>query len=438
MKNYRMLIPIVLAVILVASWYMLISNTSKEEERYQQYLTEARHQAKMGVPIKAVENYTEAMKIKKSPELYAEVAKLLKTQGKPAVYLSWCEAFMNDYAKEPLAYESLLEAYYRGKDYESCFDVITRAKKRNVSSPYLTQIETQLKYEFSLDYNTYVDVGVFSNNYCAVKKKESWGFVTRFGEQRIYCKYEAVGAFTQAGYASVVSDGSAYLINKKGEKSLGTNIPYLRFGQLVDDLVPAQREDGRYLYLNSRMETAFGDYEYATSFNGGIAAVKNNGQWYFINANGEKAFDGVFRDVILDEKEIAFRADRAFVSDDGKNDYYMIDSAGKRVGNLTFEGAKTFASEGPAAVQIEGKWCFVNTSGERTSSEHTYEAARSYQNDLAAVQINGKWGFVDRNESIAIEPQFEGAKDFNEKGSCFVKIGDSWQLLKLYRLNREE
>ena len=31
-----------------------------------------------------------------------------------------------------------------------------------------------------------------------------------------------------------------------------------------------------------------------------------------------------------------------------------------------------------------------------------------------------------------------GAKDFNEKGSCFVKVGDKWQLLKLYRLNRED
>ena len=34
--------------------------------------------------------------------------------------------------------------------------------------------------------------------------------------------------------------------------------------------------------------------------------------------------------------------------------------------------------------------------------------------------------------------QFFGAKDFSEKGSCFIQTGDKWQLLKLYRLNREE
>ena len=59
-------------------------------------------------------------------------------------------------------------------------------------------------------------------------------------------------------------------------------------------------------------------------------------------------------------------------------------------------------------------------------------------NGLAAVCIDGKWGFVDTDENIVIEPQFSGAKDFNEKGSCFVCVGNKWQLLKLYRLNREE
>lgn len=437
MKNYRMLIPAVLAVLLVASWYMLVSNNKKEEDKYQQFLTEARFQAEMGVPVRAVENYTEALRIKKSPELYDEVARYLKEQGKTSVHLSWCETFLNEYPKEPMAYDRLLEAYYAGKDYESCFDMIQRAKKRHVSSDYLTEIETALMYEFTLDYNTYVDVGVFSNNYCAVKKKEAWGFVTRFGEQRIYCKYQAVGAYTQSGYASVLKDGEAYFINKKGEKILGTNVPYLRFGQLVQDLVPAQKEDGRYLYLNSRMEDAFGDYEYASSFNSGIAAVKDKGEWFFIDTSGNKLFGATYRGVILDEKEIAFRAERAFVSDDGTN-YYMIDAAGNRVGNLVFEDAKTFASQEPAAVKMEGKWCFVTVSGERTSKERTYEDARSFQNDLAAVCVDGKWGFVDTKEDIAIEPQFDGAKDFNEKGSCFIKKGEEWQLLKLYRLNRED
>ena len=66
-----------------------------------------------------------------------------------------------------------------------------------------------------------------------------------------------------------------------------------------------------------------------------------------------------------------------------------------------------------------------------------YDDARSYTNGLAAVCINGKWGFVDEKENVVIEPQFTDAKDFNEKGSCFIKTENKWQLLKLYRLNRE-
>lgn len=54
------------------------------------------------------------------------------------------------------------------------------------------------------------------------------------------------------------------------------------------------------------------------------------------------------------------------------------------------------------------------------------------------MKIDGKWGFVDSNEELKIPAEFFGAKDFNEKGSCFVMTGDKWQLLKLYRINREE
>ena len=80
---------------------------------------------------------------------------------------------------------------------------------------------------------------------------------------------------------------------------------------------------------------------------------------------------------------------------------------------------------------------FIDKDAKRLSDK-TYEEARSYSNGLAAVKISGKWGFVDTDENVVIEQQFFGAKDFSEKGSCFIQTGDKWQLLKLYRLNREE
>ena len=176
------------------------------------------------------------------------------------------------------------------------------------------------------------------------------------------------------------------------------------------------------------------EYEYASTFNNGVAAVKKSGKWQIINSDFKVITEG-YLDVVVDEKQIAFRNDRLFVSnEDGK--YIMIDKDGRQIGKLTFENARVFAGEGATAVCIGGQWSFINKDGQLISDKK-YDEARGFSSGLAAVCLNEKWGFVDENEAIVIEPQFFGAKDFNEKGSCFVKTGDKWQLLKLYRLNRE-
>ena len=68
--------------------------------------------------------------------------------------------------------------------------------------------------------------------------------------------------------------------------------------------------------------------------------------------------------------------------------------------------------------------------------------ARMYEELCSGMNMSPKEHlsktFTCDNENVVIEPQFFGAKEFNEKGSCFVLTGDKWQLLKLYRLNREE
>ena len=146
-------------------------------------------------------------------------------------------------------------------------------------------------------------------------------------------------------------------------------------------------------------------------------------------------FGETYSDVKIDEEAIAFINERAFVSENNGK-YVMINNKGEKVGDMEFDDALPFSGSGPAAVKLENNWCFVDSSGALVSDKK-YEDARSFAWGMAAVQIDGKWGFVDTSENVVIEPQFSGAKDFNGKGSCFVLTGEKWQLLKLYRLNRE-
>ena len=437
MKNYRKILPIALIVLLVTSWYMMISTVAKTNNSYKNYIKEARKFAEQGITKYAIENYEAAISINSTPSVYNEVAQYYKEQKKNDEYLDWSERFLEEYPTEEMAYDCILDAYLLQKDYESCYDIIFTADRRNISTDYIKKTREKIKYFYKMDINTYDDVGVFSNNLCPIKSNDLWGFANRFGEQRIICKYLQVGSYTKSGVVSVVNaDGDAYYIDNSGSKVMVSKDKYKSFGLLVDNILAAEKPNGKYVYLNNEFEKLFGEYDFASTMNYGIAAVKIGSHWKLIDDEGKEITKSDFLDIKLDEKQIAFRNDRAFVSA-SKGKYIMVDNKGNQVGKLEFEDAKPFASESYAAVKINGKWCFVDKKGKLVSKEK-YDDARSYNNGLAAVCIDGKWGFVDEKEKIVIKPKFFDAKDFNEKGSCFVNTGNKWTLLKLYRLNREE
>lgn len=435
MKNYRLLVPIVLALLLVVSWYRLISAKAESNEEYNAYITQAREYAEKGITKYALNYYNLALEARPSVDLYVEVAQYYKAQDKPKEFLSWAELALSNYPTDAKAYDCALEAYMLAEDYELCYDIIEMAMKRGVSSSYLTKIENQIQYYYCLDFNTYDDVGNYSNNYCAVMDEEKWGFVDRYGELRVSCRYPIVGAYTKSNFVSVVNkDGEAYFIDKSGSKVLVFDKKYVEFGLLADDMIAAKTDEGTYEYIKQDGTVLLKGFEYASTMNGGVATIVEDGKWYLINTEGKKITEQAFESVVLDEKNIVQRNGRIFVKN-SDNKYIMLDSEGKQIGKETYEDAKLFSSSSYAAVKVDGQWAFIDKDGKYLSNKR-YEDARSFNNGLAAVKINGKWGFVDEKEELCIDAIYDGAKDFNEKGSCFVKIGDTWKLLKIYRLNR--
>ena len=453
MKKYRAIIPVILIAALAASWYVLISDAGKQEELYQSHLSVARRYAQDGLTRKAIENYEAALQIRATPEIYGEIIDYYKQQKNTREYLVWCEQYMETYPKNPEAYEGMLEVYYEEQDYESCYDVILLAEQKKVSSPRMEEIEENIRYAYTFGYSTYADVGIYSNNYCPVRKKKNWGYVDRFGIIRLSSQYQEAGYFTQSGYAPIIdAENKVYFIDKSGEKVIGVSGEYKRFGILVGDIFPAEKSNGKYVYLRQNTQKAYfasGDntsgvhdsfvevsdeFDFASAFNQEMAAVQKNGQWEVINLSFEQIGSN-YADVKLDEKQIAVRNGVYFAAET-KGQYKMYNSSGKPVNDQIYEDVKLFLGEEPTAVKAKGRWYFIDSQG-NALSDKTYDDARPFSNGLAAVCNAGQWGFVDQNETVVITEQFADSKDFNAKGSCFVKVGDEWQLLKLYRLNRE-
>lgn len=76
-------------------------------------------------------------------------------------------------------------------------------------------------------------------------------------------------------------------------------------------------------------------------------------------------------------------------------------------------------SEGFKAVRIDGKWGFVNMSGEQVIPPE-YDYVRSFHDGLAMVKRSGKWGYIDWFGDVLIPIEFDEVTNFKD-GYAFVK-----------------
>lgn len=436
MKKYRKWFPLIMVLLMVLSWYMLISGKKETADNYNALIESARANAQKTLTKQALNDYEAAMEIKDNTDLWDEVLEYLWNRKEKELYYKWCNNYLEKYPYSVSAYEFILRGYVNDKKYTDTWDYLDTAEKRGVTSDYIENVRKELRYEYAFDVGTYSDVSVYNNNFCAVNNAKYWGYVNRKGGRAIASQFVSAGLFSSKGYAPVKDqDGEVYYIDKTGDKVMVCEEPCLDLGFYIENCFAVKKANGKYVYMNNDWQELSEEYDFASTMNGGVAAVCIGKEWTLIGQDFKELSSNHFSNVKFDEKGICYRNERCFASETADS-YVMIDNQGNKIGDLSFADAKIFYSGDPAAVKIDDKWCFVNKEGE-LNSDKKYDDARSFCNELAAVCINGKWGFVNTDEELVIAAEFDDAKDFNDLGSCFVKQGENWKLIKLYRLNRE-
>lgn len=120
----------------------------------------------------------------------------------------------------------------------------------------------------------------------------------------------------------------------------------------------------------------------------------------------------------------AFHEDRAIVKDPERDEYFLVDLSGKRVGeepfgyagrSVTLDTGWTEArwglTDGLAPARRGDLFGFVDRDG-AWAIEPRFEAVAPFSEGLAAVRHAGRWGAIDRRAAWLIEPTLESLGTF--------------------------
>ena len=155
MKNYRILVPIALALLMIISVFSLNKNNKKIEEQYQSYLSKAREYAQKQIYDYAEEYYYKALEVKPSVDLYIEsgVCKYdpsVENDNFNYMYdaIGWAEQIVEKYPKSAKAYKYLIDLNYKDNNYIECFRLYDTMVKKRLNLEGVNELISSIEYSF--------------------------------------------------------------------------------------------------------------------------------------------------------------------------------------------------------------------------------------------------------------------------------------------------
>jgi hypothetical protein len=158
-------------------------------------------------------------------------------------------------------------------------------------------------------------------------------------------------------------------------------------------------------------------YEDAQYFEEGLAPVKLNGKWGFINEQGVTV--------------IPFKYDGASLFTDGYcivviNDKHgIINKTGGTVIPCKWDNIGNLA-EGLVAVEVGGKVGYINAKGAMViQPKYEPNGISDFAGGFAKVMLGGKYTFINKTGKEIAPPKYNAVADFKE-GMAIVSVDTNW------------
>ena len=281
-------------------------------------------------------------------------------------------------------------------------------------------------YRFRKLSGKYSDVKSFVGNYAAVKVENLWGFIDENGTFVLDAVFEDADSMISQK-AAVKKDGEYYFIDIDGDRVLASLESFEKIYSFYGGLAVAKK-NGKYGYIDQKMVPGKMEWDFATNFDDGTAALKQGDKWAIVDSAGKFLSGYVFDDIKINEQLVCCTNGVLFAKKEGK--YMMSNSKGVAVTSQQYDAACLFEDSGPAAVKSGNQWGFVDNQG-NVMIEPRYEEARSFNIGLAPVKVDGLWGYINSDGTVVIEPEYEDTRPFAGNRTAAVKKDGMWRFIQL-------
>ncbi len=483
MKAKGVLIISLLAVLMISAWTLTL--TVKEEDQgllFAEKRQEAQEYANRGLYEKAVLTYQDALAIEDHAEARMEMLQNANRYYNEdplyyVTYLGLATESARMYPKLTNFAAHVSKLMTEKEDYQGAYRFLQSQISKGLNSKVAKGFLKEVNYAYKMDMNDYLDFVYADRDGYAVQNSldEKWGYINLDGTTTDYRELDLAMAAGGDNVRYLEFRGSRMLVDKDEVIQAYINFEPEKVGIYSEGLIP-MKSNGYYNYHNLLGDIEFGSYDDAGSFRDGLAAVKENGDWYLIDKEGKAISKDTFEDIVIGVDGSHLQDKTFLAKKDGKYHLFLLeteDSKDKKTKKTkesanaedtesmentenseetAMESESTQAPEaltwiirqvdgfeadavdclagGEAfAFKKDGLWGFADLQGQ-IIIEPQYKTARSFSNGLAAVSDGEKWGFIAPDGEQIYDYQFGDVSYFNKRKNCFVKTdGGKWQLL---------
>jgi len=296
---------------------------------------------------------------------------------------------------------------------------------------------------------------------------KDWGYSNLKGEFVIQPQFKNAIGFDESGLAAIYDPKAKefYFIKANGEK-LQTEVSGFKLMEVFgfgmkgfrDGMAPVKIDD-KWGFLNTQGKLIVpATFDKVTQFNSGYASGQKDGKFYVIDKSGAEILVDIagLADVTeFSEQMAVFKMPGDLVG--------YIDGTGKIMIPARFKAAGDFTAGLAWAKDATGSVGYIDKTGEFVVPPK-FEAGKNYDpgTGLARVKLGGNWAYTDKKGDLSfvkdteiwedffnglargkkgglfgfynakgewtIAPQFDGARDF-KNGYASVKKGEKWGII---------